>query len=223
MAAPTLRRLALAAAWLPFAAQALCTSDGATRPTAVLERFIAADCATCWAEPGTPRPAPDALALDWVLPGRKGDDAPLSAAALDEARQRMVFLRRPQPRRRDAVDSAREGPAMQLRLAQGAAFNDYLAASIALQRPGREPWHAWLLLIESVPAGTEGSPVARNLVRNVFTPDSWLRPVGRPPRLTELRSMQIRAGAQPDRLRLVALLHDGKGRLRAISQTECRE
>jgi hypothetical protein len=33
--------------------------------------------------------------------------------------------------------------------------------------------------------------------------------------------MQIHDGARPERLRLVALLQDGRGRIRAITQTEC--
>lgn len=222
-----LRALALAAlagvaAFAP-AARALCTSDGVPQPQAVLERFTSADCEDCWRDPATPRTAANTVALDWVVPGRKGEDAPLSAVALDEAQERLAFLGRAVPDRADAVGTLRVGGTVQLRLAQGEAFNDYVGASIELQNPGREPWRAWLLLVESLPAGAEGSPVARNLVRNVFRPDTWGRPVGRAPRLAELRPMQVHEGAQPQRLRLVAVLHDGRGRIRAISRTECRE
>jgi hypothetical protein len=78
------------------------------------------------------------------------------------------------------------------------------------------------LLVESLPVGTEGSPVARNLVRNVFRAD-WANVMRRAPgRLAETRAMQIHAGAEPDRLRLVGVLHDGRGRIRAITRTECR-
>lgn len=217
-----LRRLALAcAAALPLAAQALCTSDDVAQPVVVLERFISADCGDCWQDPATPAPAANALALDWVLPGALGEDAPLSAVALDEAQERIGFLRQPAPRRAAAVSGIRQGR-LGLRLAQGGAFNDYMAASVELEAGGRAPWQAWLLLVESLPAGTEGSPVARNLVRNVFRPD-WARaPAGRTARLAEMRSMQIHAGASPERLRLVAIVHDARGQIRAITRTECR-
>ena len=98
-----------------------------------------------------------------------------------------------------------------------------MGASIELQAPGRTAWQPWLLLVERLPAGTEGSPVARNLVRNVFRPDWDKVPSAPPARLAETRAMQIREGARPDRLRLVALLQDARGRIRAISQTECSE
>lgn len=217
------RWMVAAAAGVPLAAQALCTSDGVARPRAVLERFVNADCPTCWIERDTPDAPAGTLALDWVAPGKLGDDAPLAAVAVDEAAQRLAFLRRPAPDRTLAVTTARKGAPPAVRLAQGAAFNDYVGASIELPLAGREGWHAWLLLVEALPAGTEGSPVARNLVRGVFTPQDWAAAAGKPRRLAELRSMQIRAGAQPDRLRLVALVHDRDGRLRGASRTDCRE
>ena len=212
---------ALLLALLPLTSRALCTSDKVSQPAAVLERFINADCAECWRDPATPKAEPGTLVLDWVIPGSRKADAPLAVVALDEAMERLYTLRRSVPDRIDAVTSRREGASVPLRLAQGQAFNDYVGASIELKDPGREPWRAWLLLVESLPAGIEGSPVPRNLVRNVFRPD-WGNMMRRVPgRLAETRAMQIHAGAQPQRLRLMAVLQDGRGRMRAITQTEC--
>jgi hypothetical protein len=206
---------------LPLAAQALCTSDEVPQPRAVLERFINADCEECWRDPRTPAPAANTIALDWIAPGRKGDDAPLSAVALAEAAERLRSLGRRLPERSAAVTSLRTGAALPLRVAQGAAFNDYVGTAIELKQPGRESWDAWLLLVESLPAGTEGSPVARNVVRNVFRPD-WVKvPARDRGELAEARTMQIHEGAKPQRLRLVAMLQDARGRIRAISRTEC--
>lgn len=212
----------LVAALLPLGARALCTSDGVAQPPALLERFISADCADCWRDPATPRAGPNTVVLDWVVPGRKGEDAPLSAVASSDALERLHFLDRKEPARADAFTAARSGEAPEMRVAQGPAVNDYIGASIELRNPGREAWRPWLLLVESLPAGAEGSPVARNLVRNVFRPD-WHRPAARPPgRLAETRAMQIHEGARPERLRLVAVVHDQRGRIRAITKTECR-
>jgi hypothetical protein len=222
-----LTRLLASAASALFAAaaapaHALCTSDGLAQPQAVIERFISADCEACWRDPQSPDAAANAIAIDWVVPGSRGDDAPLSAVASTDAPRRLEALRRQPPATSDAVTSRRQSPALGMRLAQGGVFNDYIGTSVELRQPGREPWNVWLLLVEHLPAGTEGSPVARNLVRNVFQP-SWDATRARAPaRLLESRAMQIHEGAKPDRLRLVALVQDARGRMRAISQTECR-
>jgi hypothetical protein len=215
------RHLLLLVLALPLAGHALCTSDGAPQPAALLERFISADCQDCWSDPKTPAAAAGALALDWVVPGRKGDDAPLSTVALYEATERLASLRRPAPGSASSVATRRSGAGVGLRLAQGEAFNDYVAASLELARPGRETWRAWLLLVEQLPAGIQGSPVPRNLVRNVFRPDWRQRTASGT--LSETRAMQIHEGAQAGRLRLVAVLEDARGRIRAIRQTTCPE
>lgn len=215
----------LALAALPLAARALCTSEGVPQPLGVVERFINADCATCWGNPATPEAAANMLALDWVVPSSRGDDAPLAAVASADAPARLQALGRTVPAEGATVTSLRRGAPLPLRVAQGAAFNDYIGASVELGKGGRGPWSVWLLLVESLPAGTEGSPVARNLVRNTFRPgwdDAPARGKDRT-RREETRSMQIHAGAQPDRLRLVALAQDAQGRMRAITQSVCTE
>lgn len=212
-----LHRLLCLVLALPLAAHALCTSDEVAPPAALLERFVNADCAECWRDRATPQPAAGTFAIDWVVPGRRGDDAPLAAVALEEATERLKALNRPVPERADAVFGRREGAPVRLRIAQGEAFNDYIGTSMELAARGREAWQPWLLLVEQLPAGTEGSPVERYLVRNVFRPD-WGRAGGK---LAEDRSMQIHRGAKPDRLRLVAVLADSRGHIRAISRTAC--
>ena len=210
-------------ALLPLGAQALCTSDDVPQPRAVLERFISADCLECWRDKAAPVPGRDAIALDWILPGLKGEDAPMATIAIDDAQERLYYLKRGVPKGSDSVTSERVGEPAPLRLAQGQAFNDYIGTSMELKEDAPGAWHVWLMLVEQVPAGTEGTAVARNVVRNVFRPD-WSKVVGRNPRLlAENRAMQIHEGAKPERLRLVAVMQDGRGRIRAITRTECRE
>jgi hypothetical protein len=207
---------------LPLAAQALCTSDDVPQASLLMERFTSADCLTCWRDRNTPHGAPGTMVLDWIVPGLKGDGAPLATAASDDAMERLDYLRRPTPQRADIVSTARAGDTVALRLAHGDAFNDYIGTSMQLREAGGEVWHAWLLLVEKIPAGAEGSAVARNLVRKVFRPD-WARLGRSRGPLAETRSLQVPATARPERLRLVGVLADGRGRIRAISQTECRE
>ncbi len=205
-------------------AQSSCSSDGQPRPVALLERFINADCESCWADPGVQRPARGELALDWIVPGSRGDDAPLSAAASRDSLARLEALGRAAPVQSETSrrPAARGGRA--LRVAHGLAFNGYVGASIELKPGGGGPWKAWLLLVETLPAGTEGTPVARNLVRNALQP-SWdgSRSLSRQEqrRLFESRPMSIPEGADPKRLQVVGWVEDARGRIRAIAQSRC--
>lgn len=216
--------VALGAAAAPWAqAQSSCSSDRLTQPAALLERFVSADCESCWAD-GAGRPRSGDLALDWIVPGSKGEDAPLAAAATTDALARLAALRRSAPA---AVDMARhpvQAPKRGLRVSIGPPFNDYVGTSIELKAPGPDRWSAWLLLVETIPAGTEGTPIERNLVRNALQlawGDSGPLSKAQQLRLFEARPMGIPAGARPERLRVVGWVQDGRGRMRAIAQTRC--
>ena len=71
-----------------------------------------------------------------------------------------------------------------------------------------------------VPPGSERTPVARNVVRNVLQV-SW--DAGGAGARSEARPMNIPEGARPYRLRVVGLLEDARGRLRGIAQSRCPE
>ena len=205
-------------------AQSSCSSDGVPRPAALSERFISADCDACWRDAGTRKAGRGELALDWIVPGRRGEDAPLAAAATRDALARLAELGLAVPAA--AANSRLPAPAAdhQLRVARGPSFNGYMGASIEL-KPGRGgPWRAWLLLVETLPAGTEGSPVARNLVRNALQP-AWdgARPLSKKEqmRLFESRPLSIPEGADPRRLQVVGWVQDAQGRIRAIARSRC--
>ena len=205
-------------------AQSSCDSDKQPRPVALMERFISADCESCWSGTATPRPGRGQLAVDWIVPGSKGDDAPLSAAASRDSLARLEALRRAAPAQMDSTTRKVSTDGPKLRVAHGLAFNGYVGASIELKPGAGGPWKAWLLLVETVPAGTEGSPVERNLVRNVLQP-AWdgTHPLSKKEqrRLFEARPMSIPEGANPKRLRVVGLVEDTRGRLVAASASRC--
>lgn len=204
-------------------AQSFCSSDGQTQPARLLERFISADCSSCWAD-ATERAGPNELALDWIVRGNKGDEAPLSAAASSDALIRLEALKRIAPTEVEAARHWVQAPKRGLRVSHGLPFNGYLGTSIELKSPQPGPWTAWLLLVETIPAGTEGTPVERNLVRNALQL-AWgaSAPLTRSEssRLYEARPMSIPDGAQPGRLRVVGWVEDGRGRIRAIAQSRC--
>ncbi|WP_157214560.1 hypothetical protein [Polaromonas sp. CF318] len=210
-------------------AQSFCSSDGQGRPMALLERFINANCDSCWSDSATPQVAAGQAVIDWVVPGDKGDDAPLSAVAAREALDRLAALRQSPPAQTLASTLPVRGlKGATLRVAHGLPLSGYLGTSIELKpiptaAKGRQ-WTAWLALVETLPAGTEGSPVERNLVRNVIqVPWDGRKPPakGAPNRFFDARSMSIAQGANPERMRVLGWVEDDKGRVLAAAQSRC--
>lgn len=230
-----LRCLALGALAIaaPALAQSSCSSDGQRPPITLIERFISADCDSCWADSKTQSAKPRELALDWIVPSAKGDDAPLSTAASRDAPERLQTLRASAPPKSLNIRHQLSASPWRLRVARGVALGGYMGASIELTGPRGtalpdQPLTAWLLLVETIPAGAEGTPVARNLVRNALIL-SWN---GRNALLTserktgkkglfESRPMRIPSGANPDRLRVVGWVEDASGQVLAGAASVC--
>lgn len=207
--------------------QSSCSSDGQRPPRQLLERFISADCVECWEQAAAP--TGHALVLDWIVPGALGDDAPLSAAARPEGLQRLQALGTPAPGPTDPLQHTHDAPATQpvLRVALGQPVNDYVGVSIRFQPPtGGRRWTGWLALVESLPAGSEGSPVARNLVRNLLM-SSWdgrlLLSKQKRSAWIETRAMWIPPNVHTERLRVVGWVQDARGRLVSMAQSVCAD
>lgn len=223
--------LALCALLLSGAhAQGVCSSDGLPQPVRLLERFLSADCARCWGTGASlvPSTATPQLVLDWIVPGRQGDEAPLSAAASRDALARLQSLRRPAPRDQLAVSTAVTGRGgATVRVAHGVALGGYIGASIEAHNAANDlqPATATLLLVETIAAGSDGTPIERNLVRNMLqVPWNKVSSLSNQEQnsLLERRPLSIPEGANPQRLRVVGLLQDGRGRLLAAAQSACR-
>jgi hypothetical protein len=233
-------------------AQSSCSSDGQKAPTALVERFISAECDTCWAKGTLPNPSTGQAAVDWILPSPKGDDAALSAAATRDAQTRLQALGLPW----DASKAGMQASAVQkllahgsvaatpkLRVAHGLPFNGYIGASIeftpapnvtnapnARKPAGQSNGHdlfAHLVLIETLPAGAEGSDVERNLVRNVLTtPWRVAEELGKVNKegfkaFFESRPISLPAGVNPERLRVLGWVQDAGGKVLATAQSRC--
>ena len=225
----------------PAIAQSFCASDGQPQPARLMERFINADCETCWQDPAAPK-ADDGngghAVLDWIVPndaGGRGDDAPLSAVASRDGLTRLELLGKSVPRETTTITHAvadfKDGKGQQastLRVAHGLPLSGYMGTSIELKpvpaSARQQHWTAWLVLVESLPAGTEGSPVARNLVRSAFQaawsggPDPSALD---PNRFFEARSMSVAQGVNPDKLRVIGWVEDAKGQVLAAAQSRC--
>lgn len=210
-----------------------CSSDGHPVAPRLRERFISADCEACWstAPAGQDGPGSPAVVLDWITPGTLADEAPLSAAALRDGLYRLQAI--------DATRAAQAGsgslqrertiergdaqrPPPRLSISRGPALRGYVGVSIELKPARGGPWDVWLALVEPVAAGTEGSPVARQLVRGSLQHRFAARSA--PPGAadwTERRIMRVPDGADPARLQLVGWIEDARGRLAALAQTRC--
>jgi hypothetical protein len=245
--------LAALVGWLfaqPAAAQSSCSSDKQPAPTALLERFISADCDTCWAQSSLPVGTKNQASLDWIVPSPRGDEAALSAAATGDAATRLQTLNLPwnASQGRQQASALLSGPAGKgastLRVAHGLPFNGYIGTSIAFQpnavlrtaalslqkTAASDPSKAvlaYLVLVETLPAGTEGSNVERNLVRNVLvTPWNLPQQLARPKPdgfkpLFESRPISIPQGANPERLRVLGWVQDASGKVLATAQSRC--
>ncbi|MBL8350870.1 MAG: hypothetical protein JNL87_11195 [Burkholderiaceae bacterium] len=204
------------------AAGAACPGPGA----ALMEQFIAADCPGCWAGQ---RPAA-ALArgwqLDWITPA--GSDAPLAAAALPEAADRLQRATLPAPTPGAAQVQRRAGvqarPGLSLRVAAGPAWQGYFGLQLSLLPPPRPAWPAgttaWLALVELLPAGSEGNAAPRALVRSVAGPLP-LDAAQPGQRLTHLRALRWPETAKPERLQARAWLEAPDGRVLAMAADRC--
>ena len=192
------------------------------------EVFTAADCAQCWSVASLPPDAPG-WRLDWITPA--ATDAPLAAAALAEAAERAA-------RARAAPAVAGRGSALRLQVVAGPAWKGYFGLQMTLQHApagslrGGLPAgsSAWLALVEWLPAGTEGSPVARALVRSVAGP----LPLDGPPAgpsphqpqpqfqpITHLRALRWPDSARPERLQARAWIESASGQILLMAADRC--
>ncbi len=209
--------------------QPVCSSDDRAAPKVLFERFTSADCESCWSDASTPLAPRGALTLDWIVPGRQGDEAALAGAASRDALMRLNALNHDRPDTLRSEEIKVHGwPGATLRVAHGPALGGYVGASIELTLPAAQqpptPLQAWLVLVETLPAGFEGSPVPRNLVRNVFQPAWNLRDaLSNSEQLSfkEIRPLNIPEGAKSERLRVVGWMQDASGRVSIAAESIC--
>ncbi|RAR75954.1 hypothetical protein AX018_105927 [Paracidovorax anthurii] len=224
-----LAALSACAMFAPLAsAQGACASDGVPPPPALYERFISAECEACWREGPRHVPSPPALVLDWIVPGERGDEAPLSAAATPDARERLRQLGRPIPLGTDTHVAA-PAPASPrspgLRLAHGLPVNDYVGVTLALRPRAGMPAGAYrytVVLAEHIPAGTEQTPVERFVVRGMLQGPWDVRGTARAASpVREIRPMRIPEGVQAERLFVAGWLKDPQGRIVTAARSRC--
>ena len=197
---------------------------------AVREFFIAADCSACWGEAeAEARPLPG-WRFDWIVP--MAADAAMAVAAPPEAAERAERLAGapglPAPTAL-AAQTSHHWPALAkprwpaLSVVSGPAWQGYIGVELSLRKVGTRRWpagsSAWIALVEQVDAGSEGTSVARALVRTVAGPLP-LPQAGGPP-LKHLRALRWPATALPERLQARAWAEGPDGKLLAVTADRC--
>ena len=154
------------------------------------------------------------------MPGAAGDDAPLALAALPDAlaRARRGRLRLAANDTLVHRTALRPPRGTSLAVATGPAWHGYLGVQLDLG--GRWPAgsSAWVALVEPVPKGTDGTPVPRQLVRNVAGP-IVMNLLGK--RRRETLAMRWPESARPERLRAAAWIETATGRIVAFALEGC--
>ncbi len=153
----------------------------------------------------------------------------MAAAALPEAADRIARLGLALPGTSQTLQQAHAAPpplaGLRLKASSGPAWQGYFGVQLTLQtRPGTAlpaGSTAWLALVEQVDAGSDGTPVARSLLRSVAgpLPLGTLQP-GKP--LTHLRALRWPTSAEPTRLQARAWIEGPDGRLLAVAADACR-
>ncbi|MBK1685457.1 hypothetical protein [Rhodoferax fermentans] len=209
--------------------QSACSSDDQPAPTLLFERFINADCDACWRDSNTAAAPPKALVLDWIVPGSQGEDAALAAAASSDALARLASQQQPRPTTQSQRSQAvANWPGLTLRVAHGPAVNNYVGMSVSLTLPANSalawPLSGWVLLVENLPSGTEGSPRPRNLIRNALQP-LWNKGQALSNQetisLEDFRAMSLPEGTKTNRLQLLGWVQDAQGQVLAAASSLC--
>jgi len=217
------RRPALGALVLALAGHSTAAPPAACTPQPVREVeeiFLSADCERCWQQGDAAAAAPRTLRLDWIVPGRQGDEAPLAAAALPEAGARLKgqLTADTGSVQRQRLPAAPSGT--RLSVQSGLAWNGYIGLSFELERVGALPAGArgWVALVERVAAGDDGTPVARQLVRTLVGPLPLQPPRGQR-RLQHLQAVLLPPNSRAERLAAVGWVERADGRMLLAAQS----
>lgn len=187
---------------------------------AIVERFTSADCTDCW-QADAPTPAKGIWVFDWISPTTA--DAAMSPAAPLESRERAQRAGGAAPVDQQTLvvrGHAAAPRGLHLAVESGPAWAGYFGLQLSVG--GRVPAGAtgWMALVERLPAGGEGSAVARELVRAVAgpLPLDAVR-VGRP--LQHLAALRWPETAQVSRLVARGWLESADGHMLAVVSEHC--
>ena len=197
---------------------------------------MSADCTGCWSATDAAHDPAREWLFDWIAPSAQSADAPMSAAALTAAAERMARAGRaastgaPSGATTDATTESTTTrllrtrlpprPRLQLRVQPGPAWNGYFGLQVTIRGQAPAGATAWMALVEPLPVGTDGSGLTRELMRSVTGPLPLRLTTPRQP-LTHLAALRAPDGALPERLRARAWIEGADGRILAVASDAC--
>ena len=197
---------------------------------------MSADCTGCWSATDAAHDPAREWLFDWIAPSAQSADAPMSAAALTAAAERMARAGRaastgaPSGATTDATTESTttrllrtrlpQRPRLQLRVQSGPAWNGYFGLQVTIRGQAPAGATAWMALVEPLPVGTDGSGLTRELMRSVTGPLPLRLTTPRQP-LTHLAALRAPDGALPERLRARAWIEGADGRILAVASDAC--
>jgi hypothetical protein len=188
-----------------------------SRPRVMVERFISADCEACWRD-ATPLAQASSFVLDWIVPSARGSEAPLAIGAVLDASERAGALPPDRTLLRDTALSTRSP--LRLTVGDGPAMNGYFGVDLEARWVSKQRLPAGLVgyiaVVERIAAGSEGTPVARQLVRNLIGPIPLAGLQATHP-FSEYRASRLPENAQPERLTVVGWVQSAEGQVLATA------
>jgi len=206
---------------------------------AIVEHFLSADCGECWdaappaqgasRAPGGEPPEAGGWSLDWLVPTASGDAAPLSPASLPESAERLARLGPYLAARLQAPPGgfdtrtplAPPDRAHRMWVHSSLPFKGYFG----VQMHARGLWPAgatgWVGLVDPVPAGTDGSSIARNVVRVLTGPVKLPAGAAAKDGVDPLFALRWPEMANPGGLMAVAWIEGRDGRILQVASDRC--
>jgi hypothetical protein len=221
--------LALAAAKPPPGVAANCPAHA----SALVERFMAADCVDCWkaAPPaaGATATGDTEWSMDWISPG--ADDAPMAPGALPEAAERLARLGAGLPAILAAPPNAfdattvLEPPSARRRFYVHSSLphNGYMGVQMHATGAWPEGSTGWIALVELIPVGVRDTVVPRRLVRVLVGPLKLPGAPGAKNAVAPLYGLRWPENAHADQLVATAWVEEADGRIMQIASDRCAD
>ena len=105
-------------------------------------------------------------------------------------------------------------------MAVGPAWHGYFGVQADVHGALPPGSSLWLALIEAIPAGAEGNPVKRELVRSVAGPLTLALPRGKAG-IQHLQAMRWPDSAKPERLQARGWIESADGTILAVASPRC--
>ena len=201
--------------------------------SAVVERFMGADCMDCWKatppSPGAGTVGDTEWSMDWIAPA--ADDAPMAPGALPEAVDRLARVGAGLPAMLATPPSAfdattvLDAPSTKRRFYVHSSLphNGYMGVQMHATGVWPEGSTSWIALVELIPVGVRDTVVPRHLVRVLVGPLKLPAGPGANNAVAPLYGLRWPDNAHADQLVATAWVENADGRITQIASDRCAD